>query len=226
MLDFPEHRATPGRGEWIDGIFLDIRTSVVLDPPRPALVLDRDGVLVDFVDYLHRPRDVHLADGAANLVRAFNDAGVPVVVATNQAGIGRGRYPWEDFHAVEAEITRQLACRGARLDAVAACPFHPEGVAPYRHPDHPGRKPNPGMLTLLARRLRLDLATSWMVGDHITDVQAAERAGLAGVVQVLAGHGATHRAEVELRSDLGRFAFTADSLADAGRRLFAAFRIQ
>jgi len=214
------------RGQLIDGVFLEVGRAAPPGPPRPALFLDRDGVVVKFVDYLHRPEDVRLARGAAVVIGAFNHAGVPVVVVTNQAGIARGKYEWRDFEAVEAEIEDQLAAAGARLDAVVACPFHPEGREGYQHPDHPCRKPNPGMFHLLAERLSLDLRRSWMVGDHITDVEAAERAGLAGVIQVIEGHGKTHRAAVESRPDFRRFAFTADSLADGSPLLFREFGIE
>lgn len=164
-------------------------------PGRPALFLDRDGVLVEEVNYLHRAEDVRLHDGARELVRAANEAGVPVVVITNQAGIGRGYYGWDEFLGVERAISELLV--PARLDAVFACPFHVDGRAPYNVDDHPDRKPNPGMLERAHRLLGVDLSRSWLVGDAASDVEAAVNAGLAGAVHLLTGHGERDRAAVE-----------------------------
>lgn len=149
-------------------------------PPRPALFLDRDGVIVEEVIYLHRVEEVRLMPGVARLIGDANRAGVAVVVVTNQSGIGRGLYGWAEFDAVQREIARCLAGEGARLDAVMASPFHPEARPPWRHPDHPVRKPNPGMLLAAAEALGLTLAASWIVGDRASDIAAGRRAGLAG----------------------------------------------
>ena len=160
---------------------------------RPALFLDRDGVLVAEVGYLHRPEDVRLIPGAAALIAAANRMGLPVVLVTNQAGIGRGTYGWAEFQATQARISADLAAEGAALDMVLACPFHADAEPPYRHPAHPCRKPRPGMILHAAERLGLDLAGSWIVGDRAIDLEAGRAAGLAGGVQVLTGHGAAER---------------------------------
>ncbi len=160
---------------------------------RPALFLDRDGVLVAEVGYLHRPEAVRLIPGAGALIAVANRAGLPVVLVTNQAGIGRGYYGWAEFQATQARISADLAAEGAALDMVLACPFHAEGQPPYRHPAHPCRKPRPGMILRAAERLGLDLTGSWIVGDRAIDLEAGRAAGLAGGVQVLTGQGAAER---------------------------------
>jgi len=160
---------------------------------RPALFLDRDGVLVAEVGYLHRPEEVRLIPGAAALTAAANRAGLAAVLVTNQAGIGRGIYGWAEFEATQERISAELAAAGAGLDMVIACPFHAEAEPPYRHPAHPCRKPRPGMIRRAAERLGLDLAGSWIVGDRATDLEAGRAAGLAGGVHVLTGHGAAER---------------------------------
>lgn len=162
----------------------------------PALFLDRDGVLVDEVGYLHRPGDVRLLPGAAALVGAANRVGVPVVVVTNQAGIGHGYYDWIDFEAVRHRLDDLLAVEHVTIDAVYACPFHPAALEPYRHVSHPGRKPGPGMLLRAASDLDIELASSWIVGDKIEDIEAGRSAGLAGAVHVRSGHGARDRERV------------------------------
>lgn len=152
---------------------------------RAALFLDRDGVIVEEVDYLHRVEDLVLLPGAAELIAQANCRGIPVAMVTNQAGIGRGYFGWDAFHTVQAELYRRLESAGARVDLTLACPHYPE---------HPDRKPNPGMFQKAARIAGLDLARSWAVGDKASDLEAARAAGLAGGVLLLTGHGPQHQA--------------------------------
>jgi len=156
----------------------------------PALFLDRDGTIVEEVHYLHRPAEVRLETGAARTIRAANEAGFAVVVVTNQAGIGRGYYGWDEFAAVQRRLIELLAAEGARLDMVLACPFHEEAVGSYRVADHPARKPNPGMLMDATKSLGLQLPRSFIVGDRLSDIEAGRRAGLAGGFLVGTGYGA------------------------------------
>ncbi len=165
----------------------------MLPPGRPALFLDRDGAVVEDTEYLRRGEDIAMIRGAAGVIAAANKHGVAVVLVTNQAGIARGYYGWAEFKHVQQAIVAALAVEGARLDAVYACAHHPEGKGAFAHPNHPARKPNPGMLLQAAADLRLDLEKSWLVGDKATDVEAAKRAGLAGAMQVATGHGAAER---------------------------------
>lgn len=156
--------------------------------PRPAVFIDRDGTLNVEVGYLHRPEDVVLVPGAAEALARLNAKGIPVVVVTNQSGIGRGRYGWEEFEAVMERIRELLAASGARMDGVYAAPHHERGQGEYQHPDHPDRKPNPGMLTRAAREHNLDLARSWMIGDKDIDLGAGRNAGCK-VALVRTGYG-------------------------------------
>jgi len=157
-------------------------------PLRPAVFIDRDGTLNEEIGYLCRPEDVVLVPGAREAVARLNAAGLPVIVVSNQAGIGRGRYGWDDYRAVMARIQELLAEGGARLDGAYAAPHHPEGMGEYRHPDHPDRKPNPGMLLRAAQEHGLDLARSWMVGDKRLDLEAGRNAGCR-VALVRTGYG-------------------------------------
>jgi histidinol-phosphate phosphatase family protein len=113
---------------------------------KPALFLDRDGVVVVETGYLCRREDVALLPGAAEVVAAANRSGIAVVIVTNQAGIGRGKFGWAEFASVQEAIAAALAAQGARWDAVYACPHHPSAKGIFGHPDHPARKPNPGMI--------------------------------------------------------------------------------
>jgi D-glycero-D-manno-heptose 1,7-bisphosphate phosphatase len=174
-----------------DGVWCEIITRST--PDRPALFLDRDGAVVEETEYLCRVEDVVIIRGAGGVIAAANKRDVRVVLVTNQAGIGRGYYGWAEFAAVQRAIVSALAKEGAKIDAVYACAHHPKGQGSFAHPDHPARKPNPGMLLLAATDLALDLKKSWLVGDKAIDVEAAKRAGIAGALQVATGYGSVER---------------------------------
>ena len=144
---------------------------------RAAVFLDRDGTLVEEVPYLHDPERVVLLPGAGALA-GLAAAGYALVVVTNQAGVARGRYDEAAVEAVHRRLAELLAGVGVRLDAVLYCPHHPEGTVPGYARACRCRKPGPGMLEAAAERLGLDLAASFMVGNHPTDVGAAGAAGV------------------------------------------------
>jgi D-glycero-D-manno-heptose 1,7-bisphosphate phosphatase len=185
----------------------------------PAVFLDRDGVLVEDVGYLHRVSDIRYLEGALAAIASLNAMDLPVVLITNQAGIGRGMYGWSEFEQVQEQIDRDLAGYGGRLDGVWACAAHPLGMGECAHPCHPFRKPNAGMIEDAAEGMQLDLRRSWLIGDQPSDIEAGLRAGVAGVCHVATGYGAATRAEVERlpkQYDSGHCEFfPCASLADA-----------
>jgi D-glycero-D-manno-heptose 1,7-bisphosphate phosphatase len=155
---------------------------------RPAVFIDRDGCLTDEVGYVNHVSRIRLLPRTGEAVRRLNQAGVPAVMVTNQAGIARGYFSEDVLHAVNAEMVRQLAAHGARLDGLYVCTHHPhEGQPPYRAVCD-CRKPRPGLLQRAARELDLDLPASVMVGDRISDVAVGQAVGAAGVL-VLTGYG-------------------------------------
>lgn len=176
----------------IDGLgcWFEARASAWTGAPRPALFLDRDGVVVEEPGYLGRAEDVAMISGVEEAIAGFNRAGVPVVMVTNQAGVARGYYGWDGFHAVQRAIVERLNPAAAWFDAVAACAFHDVGGGPLSIADHAWRKPRPGMLRHAAEVLDLDLSRSWIVGDKASDLAAGVAAGLAGGLHVATGHGA------------------------------------
>ena len=155
---------------------------------KPAIFLDRDGTLNEEVDFLCDPEQLVLIPGAAAAVARLNAKGIPVVVVTNQSGIGRGKYGWEDFAAVMSRMGTLLALENAWIDAVYASPHHENAQGDYAVADHPERKPNPGMLLRAAEEHGLDLSRSWMVGDKGLDLEAGRRAGCR-VALVRTGYG-------------------------------------
>jgi len=157
----------------------------VPDPtsPRPALFLDRDGVLNEDHGYVHRWEDFRWIPGAREAIAAFNRAGWIVIVVTNQSGVGRGYYTEDDMHALHGRMIEDLAAAGGHVDAVYHAPQHPDApLAAYRHPDPPDRKPNPGMILRALAEWPIDREASILVGDKPSDLEAALRAGVRGVL--------------------------------------------
>lgn len=152
-----------------------------------ALFLDRDGVINVDHGYVHRIDHFEFVDGIFDLCRAAVALGWRPVVVTNQAGIGRGYYDEAQFQALTRWMRERFEAEGAPIAAVYHCPFHPEhGVGPYRV-DSFDRKPQPGMLLRARDDLGLDLGASMMVGDTVSDMLAAQRAGVP--VRCLLVHG-------------------------------------
>ncbi|WP_374575241.1 D-glycero-alpha-D-manno-heptose-1,7-bisphosphate 7-phosphatase [Phenylobacterium sp.] len=150
---------------------------------RPALFLDRDGVINVDRGYVHRWEDFQWIDGAKEAIGAFNRAGWLVFVVTNQSGVGRGYYTEGDMHALHDRMVEDLARSGGRIDAIYFAPQHPEApLEAYRHPDPPDRKPNPGMLLKAFAEWPVDRERSIMVGDKPADLEAALRAGIRGLL--------------------------------------------
>jgi D-glycero-D-manno-heptose 1,7-bisphosphate phosphatase len=159
------------------------------DARKPALFLDRDGVLIDDVHYLSDPDRVHVLAGADRLLQLAAARGWSVVVITNQSGIARGFFDWQAYDAV---TERMLAAFGARsaIDAIYANGYGPDQGA------QPWRKPNPGMLVEAASDLNIDLSRSVLVGDRLSDLKAGLNAEVPTLVHVLTGHGKIEREEV------------------------------
>ncbi len=145
---------------------------------QPGLFLDRDGVINADTGYPSDPDEIVMIGATMPLIREANLRGLPVIVVSNQSGVGRGYMGWPDYVAVTDRIEALLAKAGARLDCILACAYHEDGVAPFASGDHPLRKPNPGMLLRGAALTGADLATSVIVGDKPSDMEAGSRAGL------------------------------------------------
>jgi D-glycero-D-manno-heptose 1,7-bisphosphate phosphatase len=177
-------RATQADGFFIDiGVPADFARAQHELPRalrRPAIFLDRDGVLNHDHGWVGTRDRFDWIPGAKDAVRLATAAGWHVFVVTNQSGVARGHYTESDVHALMAWLRAELLAAGGTLDDWRFCPFHPEAkVSAYRRA-HDWRKPAPGMLLDLIRAWQLDPATCLMVGDQETDMQAAAAAGIAG----------------------------------------------
>jgi len=144
---------------------------------RPAVFMDRDGCLIEEMGYINHVSRVRVLPRTPEAIRKLNVAGIPAIMATNQAGIARGYFSEGVLRAVNDEVVRQLAAHGARLDALYVCTHHPTAGAPPFLLDCECRKPRPGMLLRAAADLDLDLGRSVMIGDKPSDVAAGRAAG-------------------------------------------------
>ena len=192
---------------------------------HPALFLDRDGVLVEDSHYLGRAEDMRMLEGASAAVARCNRLGIPVVLVTNQSGIARGLYDWRDFHAVQAALSSALANAGAHLDATFACAHHADGGAPFNIADHRWRKPSPGMILAAGSRMKLDLAHSWIVGDHASDIATGRAAHLAGGILISPQQDDPERQVVAALKAPGFIVELSASLGAAVSRLLAERRL-
>ena len=146
-----------------------------MNPLPSAVFLDRDGTIIKDVKYISRPDQVELIDGAAEAIARINAVLVPVVVATNQSGIGRGYFTLADCESVKQRVEELLAERGARIDATYHCPHKPEDRCRCR-------KPDTAMFEQAAADLGIDLGKALFIGDRWRDVEPALRFGAHGVL--------------------------------------------
>lgn len=173
---------------------------------RPAVFLDRDGTIAEEVGYLNHVSRFHMFPFVAEAIRRLNEAGLPVMVVTNQSGVGRGYFPESLVQTVNQLMIQQLAAEGAHIDSVYYCP----------HTSADGcncRKPKTGMLERAAREHGLELRRSFVVGDRYGDLELA-RCAKARSILVRTGYGegelAWHSAKWSVQPD-----FVAQTLKDA-----------
>ncbi len=153
-----------------------------------AVFLDRDGTVCEEVGYLSSVIQMQLIPRSGKAIRKLNERGFKIIIVTNQAGVARGFFPESILPALHAEMERLLREEGAHIDGLFFCPHHPtEGIAPYRIACD-CRKPAPGLLLKAAIQFGVDLASSYMVGDHLSDVECGQRVGAQSIL-LLTGHG-------------------------------------
>ena len=154
------------------------------DPPsRPAVFLDRDGVIAPDTD--GGVLEPYPETGRA--IASLNEAGWLVVVVTNQPAVAWGRLSEPDVSAQHEELAGRISEQGAHIDGFFFCPHHPQATLPAYRRLCDCRKPRPGLLIRARDALGVDLAASVMVGDRMTDIEAGVRAGCSLTVLVESG---------------------------------------
>lgn len=152
-----------------------------------ALFLDRDGVINIDHGYVYEPAKFEFVPGVFAACKAFVDAGFKLIIVTNQSGIGRGYYSEADFHALTKWVISQFAAHDVTVTDVYFCPHHPQKALPAYLKDCDCRKPAPGMLLQGIAEHHIDAAHSIMVGDKLSDMQAASKAAIGTRVLVRSG---------------------------------------
>jgi len=154
---------------------------------RPAIFLDRDGTIIVEREYLADPADVALERGAAEGLRRLQHLGWPLVVVSNQSGVGRGYFPESAVHAVNARVADLLRAEGVTIAGWYHCPHAPDDRCACR-------KPADGMIRQASADLGLDPTRSVMIGDKPSDVELAHRIRAIGIL-LETGHDANGGAE-------------------------------
>lgn len=139
-----------------------------------AVFLDRDGTIIEDVNYCRRVEDVRLIGGAAEAISLLNKAGFKVVVITNQSGIARGYFSESTLRAIHERMISDILKEGGRIDAIYYCPHHPDDGCRCR-------KPRTALFERAARELSLDIRASYVVGDRISDILAGKVLGCTTV---------------------------------------------
>lgn len=142
-----------------------------------AIFLDRDDTLIEDPGYLSHPDQIKLFNGVPKALIDLKSMGYKLVVVTNQSAIARGIITEKVLSDIHERMTTLLAQKGATIDSLYYCPYHPDGVITQYRKESDERKPSPGMLLKAASEMKLDLKGSWMIGNSSRDVEAGQRAG-------------------------------------------------
>lgn len=184
-----DHLTTEDAVQPADGLELLPTARAILQPEaaellsrRPAVFLDRDGVLNQDTGYVGRREQLEWLPDMVTAVRQINDAGYRAVVITNQAGVGRGFYSEDDVRTIHGLMEDHLAQSGAYIDRFYYCPYHPDAVLPAYRAAHPERKPGAHMVLRAAAEMDIDLSASAMIGDRNSDMECAAGAGVRGIM--------------------------------------------
>ncbi|MGL4853856.1 MAG: D-glycero-beta-D-manno-heptose 1,7-bisphosphate 7-phosphatase [Lentisphaeria bacterium] len=150
----------------------------------PAVFLDRDGVINREKEYLYRIEDFEFLPNVLSTCKAINASGYKIVVITNQSGIARGYYDEEQFNKLTSWMVEEFRANGVEISGVYYCPHHPK----YSDEMCNCRKPQPGMILQAAKEHAIDLKSSMMIGDKLSDVEAGRNAGVGRCYLITTGH--------------------------------------
>ncbi|MGD9564235.1 MAG: D-glycero-alpha-D-manno-heptose-1,7-bisphosphate 7-phosphatase [Pyrinomonadaceae bacterium] len=158
---------------------------------RPAAFIDRDGTLIEEVNFLSRVDDLRIFPFTGDAIRRLKDNGYLIIVVTNQSGIGRSIYDRAAMQSIHDEMQRKL---DNAIDAFFHCPHLPDEGCRCR-------KPGLGMIEAAAEQFGIDMSRSWMIGDKKLDAQTGFNAGIR-TAMVRTGYGRSHESELERLPDV------------------------
>ena len=171
---------------------------------RRAFFLDRDGVLIKDRHYISNPNEVSLEEGVLDFFSYLFDYGIPVVVITNQSGIARGIFSWNDYELVTERLFQLLGNKNPIIGIFA------NGLKSNSF-NNSWRKPNPDMIFAASYLLNIDIENSFLIGDRLTDLKSGYKANLKGLVHVMTGHGSKERNIIQNNMKGGRFFLESNS---------------
>lgn len=170
-------------------------------PKKRAVFLDRDGVITrEPPHWAHKLEHLNLYREVVPAIRTFNRHNFRTVIVSNQAGVAHGYYSQKTMHIFNKALIEKLKKRGAVIDAIYTCVHHPEAKRALHRKSCVCRKPAPGMLLEAAEKFNIDLDTSFMIGDKLSDIEAGKRAGCTSLL-VLTGQGRTVASKDRGRAD-------------------------
>jgi len=154
-----------------------------------AIFLDRDGVLLEDNGYVKTPSELTLLSGVSEALISLKAAGYLLVLVTNQAVVARGLITEAQLTHIHEEMQKMLTAVGSpRLDAIYACPHHPNATDLAYRQICECRKPNPGLLFAAAGAHQIDMPQSFMIGDRASDIIAGQSAGCQTVLVTTGQH--------------------------------------
>ncbi|HJO93299.1 MAG TPA: HAD family hydrolase [Victivallales bacterium] len=156
-----------------------------------ACFLDRDGVLIEEVNYLSYPSQILIFENSYKALKLLRDNDYKIIVITNQAGVARGYFKETDITVIHKEIDRFLSLKKLSIDKYYYCPHHPEGTVPEYSFECACRKPAPGLIFQAVKDFDIDLGESFLIGDKMSDINSAKNAGCFSIL-VKTGHGLEH----------------------------------
>ncbi|WP_394136125.1 D-glycero-beta-D-manno-heptose 1,7-bisphosphate 7-phosphatase [Aliivibrio fischeri] len=181
---------------------------------KPAVFIDRDGVINVDHGYVHKRDDFEYIDGVFDATKKLKEMGYLLVLVTNQSGIARGMFTEDQFEILTEWMDWNFADNGVDFDGIYYCPHHPEATVEKYKEACDCRKPNPGMLVSAQRFLDIDMENSIMIGDKKEDMMAAQAAGVGTRILVRTGKPVTEEGEALATAVL-------DSVADVPKFLSA-----
>lgn len=178
-----------------------------------AIFLDRDGTVNEEVDYLTKKDDIKIIDGTIEALNIFRNLGFLNIIITNQSAIARGLLTIQELESIHGEFLKLLR-KGEKdlIDDIFFSPYHSEGIIPEFKKNDIDRKPGTGMIEKAKNKYKIDLKSSFLIGDSLSDIKCGLNAGLKTIL-VLTGYG--KKTSEECKTQNIDLYFTADNLLDA-----------